>query len=181
MRFDLFERMSCEEANAVLAKFLAEEPARLERFREQAKDAGASCDFTIQSVAGFVRYVMESLSTRSIPPDENVPEWIRSTDDYKNSLYEFDERSGDLIVTAAFYVGEAFRRSFDGLEWGTGDTETAFANMPVVQGFENDREFPPILILENLIRRIIEEPEKSGDIEVMVSRWSSMAPEARKR
>ena len=179
MRFDLFENMTPEEAKAILDKFLSEQPAYCESLCVQASEAGVSCDLSVESIPEFIRFVMGIVTTRQIQPDENVPEWIRSTDDYQNSLYEFDEHSGDLIVTAAYYVGECFRKSFTSLNWGVGDVETAFGNMPVVQGFEDNRELPPMVVLENLIRRIIEAPGKDGDIENMVKRWASMVEESR--
>lgn len=175
MRFDLFENMSSDETTALLTKFLSDEPENLQRLCEAASVAGVCCDFSTVSIPDFVKYVMQNLTTRRTAPEENVPEWIRASEDYQKGLYEFDERSCDLLATAAFYVGEAFCRSFTGLSWGTGDVETAFGNMPVVQGFEGGREFPPMLVLENLIRRIIEEPGCDSAIHVAVDSWSSMA------
>jgi hypothetical protein len=56
---------------------------------------------------------------------------------------------------------------------GTGDIETAEGNMPAVTGFQRDFELAPILIANNLLRRVIAEPKKAGDFQKAVEYWSS--------
>jgi hypothetical protein len=80
--------------------------------------------------------------------------------------------SEELVLQAAYYLGESFVRSHGTLRWGTGDIKTYEANMPAVIGFQHDLELAPILIAENLLRRVTAEPKKVGDFQIAVESWN---------
>jgi hypothetical protein len=101
----------------------------------------------------------------------SVPEWIRSTPEYERGLFEFDEDSKNLICFVAYYLGECFVRNYSQLRWATGNAEYAEANMPVVTGFKREIELAPMLVLENLFRRITAKPDRISDIEIAIDTW----------
>lgn len=172
MRFNFFESLSREEAIAFLDRFLKVEPAHVDEMLRQCLSDGVPCSFGVDSVGPVMRWVAARLKTVSTEPNTQLPEWIRETDSYTRNLFEFDETSKLLTVRVAYFLGESFVRSFRGLHWKTGNLETAEANMPVVAPFQHDLEMAPILIAENLFRRVIAEPSKLLDIDKAVEYWA---------
>lgn len=102
-----------------------------------------------------------------------LPAWITATEDYRRGLFEFAEESKPLVLRTVYYCGECFVRTFDELKWAVGDNATAQRNMPVITGFGNGIELAPILVTENLFRRILTEDPGTDAIERAISRWSS--------
>jgi hypothetical protein len=172
MRFDFFESLSREEARAFFDQFLEVESAHVKEVLRQCSCEGVRADFGIDSVAPFMRWVAAKLKTVPTTPDTQLPAWIRETDSYARNLFEFDDLSKLLTLRAAYFLGESFVRSFRGLHWTVGNRETAEANMPVVAGFQSDLEMAPILITENLLRRVIAEPSKQLDIDKAIDYWT---------
>ena len=109
-------------------------------------------------------------------PDMSVPAFIRSTEDYKNGLFDFNDRSKNLICFAAYYYGECFVRTYPQLEWTTGNRELYQSNMPVVTGFSHEKELPVILVIENTFRRVIKNPAHIEDIDTTGSVWEKNIP-----
>ncbi len=171
MRFDFFENLSHDEAKAFLNRFLEIESAYVKEVLAHCSSEGIPADFGIDSVAPFIRWVATRLRTVPTAPDAQLPTWIRETDSYAKNLFEFDEASKILALRAAYFLGESFVRSFRNLHWTIGNSETAEASMPVVAGFQSGLEMAPILIAENLLRRVIAEPSKQSDIDKAVEFW----------
>ena len=171
MRFDFFESLSPEEAKTFFDRFLEVESARVHEVLKQCSSEGVPANFGIDSVAPFMRWVAARLKTVPTAPDTQLPTWIRETDSYAKNLFEFDEVSKILTLRAAYFLGESFVRSFRNLHWTIGNSETAEANMPVIGGFQAGLELAPILITENLLRRVIAEPSKESDIDKAVDYW----------
>ena len=71
-------------------------------------------------------------------------------------LYSFDDFSKVLVLRASYYLGECFVRNYNNLSWNIGLTHTAVVNMPVITGFKKKIELAPILVCENLLRRLVE-------------------------
>lgn len=176
MNFELLDRMSAAEAEELLQEFLAEETRLVETTFEIVRGDGVSCDYSIESLPGFLKWVLKHLHTVPKQPDPSVPEWIRSTEAYQVGLYDFDADSENLLVRASYYLGESFVRSCPGLRWAVGNPEYAVKNMPVITGFLHEQELPPLMVLDNVFRRIIENPLRTNDIETMVASWCSSAP-----
>lgn len=173
MRFDFFEKLSREEAQSFLERFLAIESDKFVKLEEECSTLGIPTDFTIKSVAPFMKWIVTKLETVRKDSDVQLPKWVRDTKSYSENLFDFDELSKCLILCAAYYLGESFVRSHDSLHWTLGNPETAEANMPVVAGFASGRELAPILIAENLFGRVVAQPAKIMDIDNAVEFWSN--------
>lgn len=171
MEIDFFERLSPDEADAFLQRFLEVESSNITGIAKQCATDGIKMNYTIKSIPPFMRWVLKRLTTIRLEPDPAVPAWLRNHEVYVNNLFDFDGPSGILIMRAGYYLGESFIRSYRSLHWGTGDIETVEANMPVVAGFQHQLEMAPVLIVDNILARIISNPKQVGDIERAVESW----------
>lgn len=172
MEIEFFKKLSQDEARILLRQFLEVESSIIITTVNRCAADGIKMDFSIKSIAPFMQWVLKKLIAIPQKADPAVPEWIRNTNSYATRLFDFDERSEKLVRQAAYYLGESFVRSYSSLRWGTGDIRTFEANMPVVAGFsQHDMELAPILIAENLLRRVTAEPKKLGDFKKAVESW----------
>jgi len=172
MDFESFEKLSKAEANAILRRFLEVESVRINETVRQCAVDGIKMDYGIKSIAPFMQWVLSKLATVPKEPDPTVPEWLRNNEIYINNLFDFDGPSGVLVLRAGYYLGESFVRSHKSLHWSTGDIETMEANMPAVVGFQHQLEMAPVLVADNLLARIVSDPDKIGDIESAVESWN---------
>jgi hypothetical protein len=172
MDIEFFEKLSKKQADAYLQTFLDTESSKINKTVKQCTAAGLRMDYSLKLISPFMRWVLKRLTAIPEEPDPTIPEWIRNTASYTSRLFEFNGPSEELILQAAYYFGESFVRSRSSLYWGTGDIKTYEANMPVVIGFQHELELAPILIAENLLRRVTAEPKKIGDFQTAVESWS---------
>ena len=168
MSAELFQSMTKEVAQQRLSEFLEDGKANIDIVIAHASHTGVECDYSIESLPEFLHWAFSEMQTLSREPDPDVPDWIRSTEDYQRGLFDFDDRSKNLICFAAYYLGECFVRSFPKLEWSTGNQELRQANMPVVVGFGPEEELPPMLVVENLFRRATKRPDRICGIDTAV-------------
>jgi hypothetical protein len=178
MDFEYFENLSKEQAQALLKEFLADGRANVDIVRAHAEAAGVRADYSLATLPEFLQWVASQLRTVPRAPDPNVPEWIRSTLDYERGLFDFDARSGNLIVFAAYYMGECFVRSYPHLRWATGNRKQFEQNMPVVTGFRYSKELAPMMVLENTFRAYIENQAGISRVITMVNAWRENAEAA---
>lgn len=172
MDFEFFEKLSKSEAEIFLRRFLETESLQIKQTAKQCTADGLRMDYSIASIVPFMKWIFKRLIAIPEGPDPEVPEWIRNTKSYATRLFEFDEPSKTLVLQAAYYLGESFVKSHRSLHWDTGDVDTAEGNMPVVAGFQHELELAPILIAENLLRRVTAEPKKMGDIQKAIESWN---------
>ena len=178
MGTELFQNISKEAAQRLLAEFLADGRANIDTVIARANDAGVECDYLVDSLSAFLHWAFSEMKTVPREPDPDVSVWIRSTEDYEKGLFDFDDRSKNLICFAAYYLGECFIRSYSWLKWGTGNEELHQANMPVVAGFGPEEELSPMLVIENVFRRATKRPERISGIDTAVATWKSKAESA---
>ena len=172
MDYEFFEKLSKSEANAYFQLFLETESSKIKATIKKCAADGIKMDFSLKSLPPFIRWVLKRMVTIPLKPDPSAPEWIRSNEVYNKRLFEFDDASNELILEAAYYLGECFMRTHSSLTWDLGDIKTAEGNMPVIAGFEHGLEMAPILVMSNLLRGVTAEPKKIGDIEIMVDSWN---------
>ena len=175
MKFEFFEELSTVEAEAFLHQFLTEESANIGALLAEAARQGIVGDFSLPSIAPLMRWVAPKIVSVPKSPDVYLPDWLRNTEVYSKGLFEFDEQSEFLTLRAAYYFGESFVRGCRGLRWNVGDTDTAEVNMPVVSGFKGGLEMAPILVTENLFRRLVSEPSRLYDIDTAITYWAERA------
>jgi hypothetical protein len=171
-----FSKLNPADAKATLESFLRHGREDMPRLVDECRANGVILNFSPESILHAVNWAMPQLKSFPRPENPNVPEFIRNTDTYRSGLYDWDKASQELIDVIGFYFGEAFVRSFPQLKWTCGDQEFAFANMPVVAGFAHRKELQPIWVLNNLIRRVTEHPEKRDDIGIAVKSWIDNVP-----
>lgn len=169
MDFTFFESLSTSEAEQYLQSFLREAGKGFQQTAQELRRDRITSDFSINSISQVFGWILKRINTVPMEPDESLPEWIRQSD----GLFDFDDASKTLVLRAAFYLGESFNRYSDKLYWGTGDTDSAKQNMPVVKGFKREMELSPLLVTENLFSRISNHGAPSSDIEQAVKSWLS--------
>ncbi len=173
MDFEFFESLSADEAEQYRQSFLREASKGFNETASELRRDGIIPDFSVDSINTVFVWVVKKLRTIPMEPDESLPVWIRESEDYIESLFDFDDDSKTLVLRAAYYLGESFNQYSDELHWGTGNTNFAEQNMPVITGFKKEMELAPLLITENIFFRILLNEAPLSDIERAVNSWLS--------
>ncbi|MCM3869534.1 MAG: hypothetical protein ND895_02390 [Pyrinomonadaceae bacterium] len=154
--FTFFESLTQKEAQDYLEAFRSECSSKIVETLRDASSAGVRTDFSLESIAPLMVWLLPRLDTIARPEDPAVAEWIRVTPGYKSGLYDFSEPAKSLLRQMAYYLGETFVRHFPALRWSTGQKKSALCHMPVITGFAHQLELPPLLVVENSLRKMIE-------------------------
>jgi hypothetical protein len=146
--YRFFEQLTVPEADAYLAAFLEEERKRISREwldRVSADGVGA--------IEPYFAEFVPRISVVQVAPPDGLPEFIVESMERKHGGFlDFATESDRMaVLSAAFYFGEAFRRSFQMLSWAVGRAERAETGQPVVTGFTGDADLPVLLVAENLV------------------------------
>lgn len=173
MNFGFFESLTRADAEAFLERFLDVESSVAPMFLASLSRELSVQEYSIDSVAPALRFISSQISTFKKNPDDHLPDWITTSPSYARGLFEFDDASKVLILRGAHYLGESFVRTIPHLKWSTGHPDTAEQNMPVVTGFQSSLEMAPMLIVENLFRRMIADNAEPAVIDVAVDFWKS--------
>ena len=183
MDIEFFESLSNAEAVEFLNNFLNTQRTAVQEMINDAQSEGVHADLSVESVPRVLKWVVGKLTTVARLPDETVPSWIRETDSYTSSLFDFDEASRVVTLHAGYYLGQSFVNYSELLSWGVGDSrkiggvQSAKQNMPVVKGFTFNLELGPIWVVENLSRRIIRRAAGNEAIDQAVNYWLDKVPE----
>jgi hypothetical protein len=87
----------------------------------------------------------------------------------------FDDHSKTVLLRAGLYLGECFAR-LPGFRWTTGNVEYMQMHMPVVAGFRNAEELPPLVVAKNLFSRIVANNAATSIIDSTISVWQECMP-----
>lgn len=178
MDYQRFRSLATVEAEQLLTTYLEIGQSNAEEMATFAGTGGVQADLSISSVPKVLRWLHSLLRTMEREADPHLPEWIRSSSTYREGLFDFDEPSKAMVLQASYYLGESFVRSFDRLRWAVGAKDFVQENMPVVAGFADGIEMPPLIIVNNLFRRTITDPSRASDFEAAVGFWRSKADQA---
>jgi hypothetical protein len=145
--YRFFEQLTATEAEAYLATFLEEERKRISpRWwdRLMADGVGAIEPY-------FAEFVAKVSLVQAAPPDD-LPEYIVEAMEREHGGFPDFATDADrnAALAAAFYFGEAFRRSFPSLSWTVGRADRAEQGQPVLTGFKTDADLPVLVVTENL-------------------------------
>ena len=173
MNYQLFGSLSPLEATKLLEDFLHAGTSRADDMATAAHTARVPVDYSVSSIPGVLKWLLSMVRTVDRAEDKALPDWIRSSQPYRSGPFDFDDPSKDLVLRGGFYLGESFVRSFEHLSWDTGEPGFIQENMPVVKGFKDGDELPPLLIVNNLFHRVLVDSGKLSDIERAVNYWSS--------
>lgn len=179
MDFAFFEQLTEGDAAAFLENYRALGAEGLEDLEKLVGDRhGGSRDFTVGSVRSAFEVLARKVITTPAALDESLPDWIKTSESYRTGLYDFSDDARVLILRLSYYLAETLLRVSGGaLRWGMGDPDTAVKGQPVLEGFKNDVQMSPHLVTENLLRRLIEEPDPSAadDVDRAIATWQGLA------
>lgn len=175
MDFAFFEQLTDEEAWSFLEKYRATGEDGFDDLGKAVVEAGGDrLDFSLASVRPAFEAVARGVATVPAELDESLPDWIKDSETYRSGLYDFSDDARVLIVLLSFYFAEVLVRTSSGaLKWSVGDQDTAVQSQPVIEGFKNSLQMSPLLVTENLLRRLIEEPDPAvgGEVDRAISTW----------
>ncbi|HEX2084561.1 MAG TPA: hypothetical protein VHF89_02685 [Solirubrobacteraceae bacterium] len=171
MDYAFFETLSPADARAYLDRYLELEPSEIEPTLREARADGVVADYTLDSVAPFLEWLGPRIRAR--PADVDVPDWVRASMEEHGGIRELDEESLPLVLRASYYLGQSFVRDA-GLEWGLGRAGRAEFQQPVVTGFRDDADLPPLVVAENLLIGA-DQPGFGDRVRTMVATWRHAA------
>jgi hypothetical protein len=163
--------MSRPQARKNLADFLDFGARSMDDFLTEVRRGGIDARYDTASLPAVLIWTLQRMETTPKLPDMSLPEWIRNTESYRNGLLDFTSASETRLLKAAYYKGECFKRTHRSLSWSTGDQRSYEANMPVVAGFRNRLELPPITVVRNIFMRIIADGAGHEDAAEAVEVW----------
>jgi hypothetical protein len=172
MDHDFFRKLKKKEAKLFLANYLSEASAGFATLLPDLSSDGISADFSYTSLPPVMLWFSRRMVKIEEKPDTCLPAWITETEDYKNSLFSFDDSSGILLLRASWYWGETFVRS-SGLRWDTGRL-SEFKNQPVIMDFYHGLEMSPFQICTNIIRNLISGGDKA-EVGRCIDSWLGFA------
>ena len=175
MDYAFFESLTMAEATSYLQRFLAVEKEALEEMKPVAAREGVVLDYSLQSLAHVLKWMVKRVRIRRIPVPEDEPQWIRQA--HSEGIMEFDDDSKTVVIRAAYYLGECFSR-LSGMRWTTGNVEYIHKNMPVVAGFQGDDELPPLVVVDNMFARIVGDWASPTRIDSTIQVWLLKCPTA---
>jgi hypothetical protein len=181
MDFGFFERLSAEEAHAFLEEYRATAAQNHPELAALMARDGHAADFSLTSIRPAFEVVARAVQTVPRESDPTLPAWITTQDSYRRGLYDIAEASTGLILALSYYLAEAFIRASNGrLTWRIGDPDTAVQQQPVVSGFAHRIQMSPLLVSENLLGRLIEEPDPAvaEHVSEAVETWQNLIPGA---
>jgi hypothetical protein len=170
MDFEFFERLTEDEADAYLKRYLEVEAREIQQTIAQAHSAGVAADFTIDSIPELFIWLKPSVRVRNVEPPPDLPEWVRDAQEQHGGFRDFDEESRARVLRASYYLGQSFVESFGRLTWSTGRRDRAEQQQPVVSGFRTDVDLPPLLVAENLFL-MVNDPSFEDRVHLAVSTW----------
>lgn len=176
MDFDFFDRLSVPDASRFLQVFLEEEDAGFSSMKKKLSQFGINTEFSLKNIEAVLIWIFGELKAFPDTPDELLPDWIKSSSSYLQSLFSFDEDSNILLMRGAYFLGESFVRDNSKLRWAVGNLDSAVKNMPVVTGFKHSMEMSPLMVLENVYKRMIVEGGSTDSISKLVKTWKSYSP-----
>ncbi len=168
MDFEAFQSMTNAEAVEYLSSLLATERPIVDDISKAAREKGVNFDYTLETLPECLKWLMRQMRMTAVPLPPDIPDWIRSTQ--PQGLSEFDDESKSLILRGGYYLGECFARR-PGLSWAIGNPKFMFCNMPVITGFQNDQELPPLLVFENLCARVLERNQPNSVFDSVIDNW----------
>jgi hypothetical protein len=175
MDYESFQAMSTDVAHAYLDRLLEVEREALTYASIGAKRSGVDFDYSLASLPRCLAWLVQDVHVNWVPLPDDVPDWMRSA--HPRGSSEFDDDSKSILLRTGYYLGECFAR-LPGFHWTVGDSEYMQMNMPVVTGFQNDRQLPPLVVVENLFLRIVADGAPLSEIDSTIAAWLRDVPKS---
>ena len=172
MDFKFFEVLSKKDGQLFLKQFLKESGQGFESMISEINKDKAIVDYSTESIITVTMWFKSRIKIVPQKIDQSLPKWLKNDETYLKGLYLFDENSNILTLRLAYYFAECLNRKHKNLIWTVGNNKTALSNMPVLSGFKYKKELAPILVCENILKKLIE-GEKENVIKTCIEIWES--------
>jgi hypothetical protein len=171
MNWDYFASLSQNEARSELEAFIANGSSTNVKLLRAANLDHIGNSFSTTNARALLTWAAPFATSVAVSPPNDLPDWLRNVHEQHYGFSELNAHTKILTLRCAYFLGQSFVAEFPSLNWTTGNNETALANMPVVAGFLHDMELPPILVVENLFSRAIDDSSSISDIDTTVDKW----------
>lgn len=160
MDFEFFEQLDAIDAQGFLVSYLEEGRARLGDLEGLVlRHGGGPLDFSVRSLEPTFQAAACEVAFVPCGGDVHQPAWPDRDRGRGPVLYEMTPAARVVGLRLGYYLGETFVQSGAGrLRWSLGDDDTAVQRQPVVDGFRGGVQMSPLLVTENLLRRLVEQP-----------------------
>jgi len=171
MDYELFEKMTHEEAVEHLEHYLKIESRAIESILEVAATEGISLNYELESLSSVLEWFISKSCFTKVPVPKTEPDWIQKA--HPEGLIEFSQDTKYLILRASYYMRQCFINAFEDAAWGLGKPGYMHKNMPVITGFDGQKELPPMVVCENLFSGILTKDKPISFIRSVVEWWIS--------
>lgn len=168
MDYESFQAMSPDVARAYLDRFLEVEREAPTDVSIAAAKAGVDFDYSLASLPVCLAWFLQHVRVSWVPLQNDAPDWVRPA--HPHGSPQFDDDSKTILLRAGYYLGECFAR-LSGFHRTVGDSDFMQMNMPVVAGFRNNQQLPPLVVVENMFLKIIADGSPSSTIDSTVAAW----------
>ncbi len=173
MDYEYFQSLSKEAARDCLASLLDSQRQATPAMVAAAAHDGVSLDFSLSSLPDAMKWMLKRVGVHRRQWDDAVPWWVQHTD--PKGFIDFNDDSLTTLLYAGYYLGECFSR-LPSLRWDIGSPDYMECNMPVVVGFRNALELPPLEVVENVFTRILGRGAPVTSIDSTLEVWLRDVP-----
>jgi hypothetical protein len=168
MNNDEFADLTIAEAREFLDFFVESGSQAIADLTPAAARDGIEFDYTLSSLPNALGWIAAKLQFHRIPIPAETPEWLKAS--IPPDIAEFDDPSKMLMAHASYYLGECFAR-LPGMHWTTGDPEYMEKHMPVVTGFSDGVNLPPLVVVKTLMSKVVGDGAPTTEFESVVAVW----------
>ena len=173
MDYEFFHSLTADQAQTYLDSFREVEREAIDKMMPLVADDGCNMDYSLSTLGHLLKWMVKTVRVDRVPVPDEVPSWIRQA--HPDGLTEFDEGSKTIVLRTAYYLGECFARLPE-LRWATGNIEYLYKNMPVVTGFQFDKELPPLVVVDNMFAIIAGDGGPPARIDTTIEVWKGFCP-----
>lgn len=107
MELEFFEQLTVDDAHAFLEGCRAIGADGLEKLERLVRDRdGGPLDFSADSIRAAFEVIANEVATTPAALDESLPDWIKTSENYRAGLYEFSDHARVLILRLSYYFAE---------------------------------------------------------------------------
>lgn len=168
--YDAFECMVDEDAERLLAWFLAEGPAGLADIAPTG-----NLDYSLETLPARMEACASRLTTTTAEDEKSDRNHVAGPTERQSGLFEYTSEAKRLITGCSYYFGECFIRAHPHLRWASGNPLHDTGAGPALVGFANKLEMPVLLVVDTLFGKRIENPAAEKVFDKIVRQWERVA------
>ena len=134
--------------------FLRIEAEVLQNEMQTWKSGGKTLELKPDFIEPYFEELMTSVRIDYIDWPNGVEEYLKNSPEHSRGHALFNKQTKVNLLRMAYFFGECLRFESKTLNWQLGKSGFAFESMPVIGGFSDNTECPPIAICETIIRKI---------------------------